>query len=181
MLHGILTMQGMIIVSIIFTFLSQMTESNQNNFERLKQTLNEVRFCTEDYGKYKDNANNRCMDKHSKSQLGKTLNRTITILFWNKYWIDGIMDGLGFQPFQTCLHKNCLSTRDKSLLNNPKYIIDAIVFYGGGKGSVEKQNQKDLTEIKQFKESDALVQQMNQGIKPKLVLFIVVRNEIRFH
>ena len=55
-------------------------------------------------------------------------------------------------------------------------------FYGtGGKGSVEKQNQKDLTEIKQFKESDALVQQMNQGIKPKLVLFIVVRNEIRFH
>ena len=91
------------------------------------------------------------------------------------------VDGLGFQPFQTCLHKNCLSTRDKSLLNNPKYIIDAIVFYGGGKGSVEKQNQKDLTEIKQFKESDALVQQMNQGIKPKLVLSIVVRNEIRFH
>ena len=181
MLHGILTMQGMIIVSIIFTFLSQTTESNQNNFERLKQTLNELRFCTEDYGKYKDNANNRCMDKHSKTQLGKTLNRTITILFWNKYWIDGMIDGLGFQPFQTCLHKNCLSTRDKSLLNNPKYIIDAIVFYGGGKGSVEKQNQKDLTEIKQFKESDALVQQMNQGIKPKLVLLIVVRNEIRFH
>ena len=181
MLHGILTMQGMIIVSIIFTFLSQTAESNQDNFERLKQTLNELRFCTEDYGKYKDNANNRCMDKHSKSQLGKTLNRTITILFWNKYWIDGMIDGLGFQPFQTCLHKNCLSTRDKSLLNNPKYIIDAIVFYGGGKGSVEKQNQKDLTEIKQFKESDALVQQMNQGIKPKLVLFIVVRNEIRFH
>ena len=181
MLYGILTMQGMIIVSIIFTFLSQTSESKQNNFERLKQTLNEVRFCTEDYGKYKDNANNRCMDKHSKSQLGKTLNRTITILFWNKYWIDGMIDGLGFQPFQTCLHKNCLSTRDKSLLNNPKYIIDAIVFYGGGKGSVEKQNQKDLTEIKQFKESDALVQQMNQGIKPKLVLFIVVRNEIRFH
>ena len=181
MLHGILTMQGMIIVSIIFTFLSQTTESNQNNFERLKQTLNELRFCTEDYGKYKDNANNRWMDKHSKTQLGKTLNRTITILFWNKYWIDGMIDGLGFQPFQTCLHKNCLSTRDKSLLNNPKYIIDAIVFYGGGKGSVEKQNQKDLTEIKQFKESDALVQQMNQGIKPKLVLLIVVRNEIRFH
>ena len=102
-------------------------------------------------------------------------------MFWNKYWIDGMRDGLGFQPFQTCLHKNCLSTRDKSLLNNPKYIIDAIVFYGGGKGSVENQNQKDLTDIKQFKESDALVQQMNQGIKPKLVLSIVVRNEIRFH
>ena len=46
-------MQGMIIVSIIFTFLSQTSESNQNNFERLKQTLNEVRFCTEDYGKYR--------------------------------------------------------------------------------------------------------------------------------
>ena len=174
-------MQGMIILSIIFTFLFQTSKSNQNYFERLKQTLTEVRFCTEDYGKYKDNSVSRNMDRHSKSQLGKTLNRTRTILFWNKYWNDGIMDGLGFQPFQTCLHKNCLSTRDKSLLNNPKYIIDAIVFYGGGKGSVEKQNQKDLTEIKQFKESDALVQQMNQGIKPKLVLSIVVRNEIRFH
>ena len=174
MLHGILTMQGMIIVSIIFTFLSQTAESNQDNFERLKQTLNELRFCTEDYGKYKDNANNRCMDKHSKSQLGKTLNRTITILFWNKYWIDGIMDGLGFQPFQTCLHKNCLSTRDKSLLNNPKYIIDAIIFYGG------KDTVDDLTEMKQFKESEDLVQQMNQGIKPKIILFMPVRYETRF-
>ena len=112
--------------------------------------------------------------------LGKTLNHTITILFWNKL-VDGMIDGLGFQPFQTCLHKNCLSTRDKSLLNNPKYIIDAIVIYGGAKGSMQKQDKKDLTEMKQFKESDNLVQQMNQGIKPKLVLFMPVRNEIRFH
>ena len=44
MLYGILTMQGMIIVSIIFTFLSQTSESKQNNFERLKQTLNEENF-----------------------------------------------------------------------------------------------------------------------------------------
>ena len=173
MVHIILAMQSMIIISIIFTFLAQICGSNY--FERLKQTLNELRFCTEDYGKYKDNANNRCMDKHSKSQLGKTLNRTITILFWNKYWIDGMIDGLGFQPFQTCLHKNCLLTRDKSLLNNPKYIIDAIIFYGG------KDTVDDLTEMKQFKESEDLVQQMNQGIKPKLVLFMAVRNEIRFH
>ena len=172
---GIYTMQRMIIVAIIFTFLSQTSESNQNYFERFKQTLNEVRFCTEDYEKYKDNSISRQMDKHSKSQLDKTLNRTITILFWNKYWIDGIMDGLGFQPFQTCLHKNCLSTRDKSLLNNPKYKIDAIVFYGG------KDSVDDLIEMKQFKESEDLVQQMNQGFKPKLVLFMPVRNEIRFH
>ena len=168
-------MQGMIILSIIFTFLFQTSKSNQNYFERLKQTLTEVRFCTEDYGKYKDNSVSRNMDRHSKSQLGKTLNRTRTILFWNKYWNDGIMDGLGFQPFQTCLHKNCLSTRDKSLLNNPKYIIDAIIFYGG------KDTVDDLTEMKQFKESEDLVQQMNQGIMPKLVLFMAVRNEIRFH
>ena len=153
-------MQGMIILSIIFTFLSQIydSESKQNYFERLKQTLNEGRFCTKDYGKYKDNSiGSRHIDKHSNHQLGKSLNRTITILFWNKYWNDGIMDGLGFQPFQTCLHKNCLSTRDQSLLNNPKYIIDAIIFYGG-KDSVE-----DLNEMKKFKESEDLVQKRNQA------------------
>ena len=49
------------------------------------------------------------------------------------------------------------------------------------KGVELKQDKKDLTEMKQFKESDNLVQQMNQGIKPKLVLFMPVRNEIRFH
>ena len=167
MVHIILAMQSMIILSITFTFLAQICGSNY--FERLKQTLNEISFCTTDYGKYKDKViGNRHMDNDSmKQQLGKKLNRTIIILFWNKPGNDGIMDGLGFQPFQTCLHKNCLSTRDKSLLNNPKYIIDAIVFYGD-------KNKKVITELKKFKESDELVKQMNQGIKPKLVLFMPV-------
>ena len=71
MVHGICTMQRMIIVAIIFTFLQQTSESNQNYFERFKQTLNEVRFCTEDYGKYKVNSISRHMDKQSKSQLCK--------------------------------------------------------------------------------------------------------------
>ena len=64
-------MQGMIILSIIFTFLFQTSKSNQNYFERLKQTLTEVRFCAEDYGKYKVNSISRHMDKQSKSQLCK--------------------------------------------------------------------------------------------------------------
>ena len=83
MLHGILTMQGMVIVLIIFTFLSQTTESNQNNFERLKQTLNEISFCVDNYGNYKDNS----VSRHSKCQLGKTKTEVITkirlVLFWH--------------------------------------------------------------------------------------------------
>ena len=174
MVHAILAMQSMIILSIILTFLSQICGSNY--FERLKQTLNEKSFCTKDYGKYKDKViGNRPIDNDAmKQQQGKKLNRTIIILFWNKPGNDGIMDGPGFQPFQTCLHKNCLSTRDKSLLNNPKYIIDAIVFYGG-----KDRFMEDLNKMKQFKESKKLVQQMNQGIKPKIVLFIAVRYQIQ--
>ena len=167
-------MQGIIIISIILTFLSQTSESSdQNNFEMLQQTLNKARFCTEDNGRYKDNSISGDINSNSQTKaiktkvvLGKTLNRTITILLW-KFWDDGIMDGAGFQPFQTCLYKNCLSTRDKSLLYNPKYIIDAIIFYGD-------KNKKVITELKKFKESDDLIKQMNQGIKPKLVLFMAV-------
>ena len=169
------TMQEIIRISIILTFLSQTSETNQNNFEMLKQTLNEARFCTEDNGQYKDNSIIRDINRHSNSQTKaiktvlshKELNLTITILLWNKWWNDGIIDGSGFQPFQTCLYKNCVSTRDKSLLYNPKYIIDAIIFYGD-------KNKKVITELKKFKESDELVKQMNQGIKPKLVLFMAV-------
>ena len=172
----ILPMESMIIISIIFTLLFQTSGSNQNHFERLKQTINEIRFCTKDYGKYKDRMiSSRHMDNNiMKQEMGKKLNRTITILFWNKYWNDGIMDGPEFQPFQTCLHKNCLSTWDKSLLNNPKYIIDAIVFYGGKDWFMD-----DLNEMKQFKDSKELLHQMNQGINPKIILFMAVRNHIR--
>ena len=162
-----LAMQSMIIILIIFTFLSQICESN--NFERLKQTLDEKSFCTKDYGKYKDKViGDRHIDNDSmKQQQGKKLNPTVIILFWNKPGNDGIMDEPGFQPFQTCLYKNCLSTRDKSLLYNPKYLIDAIIFYGD-------KDKKVITELKKFKESDDLIKQMNQGIKPKLVLFMAV-------
>ena len=104
--------------------------------------------------------------------LEKTLNRNITILLWNKPGSDGIMDGLGCQPFQTCFTKNCISTRDKSLLINPKFIIDGIVFYSD-------KNKNVFTEMKHLIESDDLIQQINQGVKPKLVLFMAVRNDIK--
>ena len=132
------------VAAIIFIAFFQTSESNQEYFEIFKQTINEAKICT----------------------VGKKLNRTITILFWNKL-VDGMIDGLGFEPFQTCLHKSCISIRDKSLLNNSKHTIDAIVFYGD-------KNKKVITELKKFKESDELVKQMNQGIKPKLVLFMPV-------
>ena len=146
------------VAAIIFIAFFQTSESSQVYFEIFKQTINEAKICT----------------------VGKKLNHTITILFWNKL-VDGMIDGLGFEPFQTCLHKSCISTRDKSFLNNSKHIIDAIVFYGGAKGSLQKQNQIDLTEMKQFKESNNIIEQMNQGIKPKIILFMPVRNKTRFH
>ena len=93
----------MLKIAIIFIIFSQTFESTQEYFERFKQTVNEETFCT----------------------VGKKLNPTITILFWNKL-VDGMIDGLGFEPFQTCLHKSFISTREKSLLNNSKHTIDAI-------------------------------------------------------
>ena len=61
-------MQEIIKISIILTFLSQTSETNQNNFEMLKQTLNEARFCTEDNGQYKDNSIIRDINRDSNSQ-----------------------------------------------------------------------------------------------------------------
>ena len=69
------------VAAIIFIAFFQTSESSQVYFEIFKQTINEAKICT----------------------VGKKLNHTITILFWNKL-VDGMIDGLGFEPFQTCLH-----------------------------------------------------------------------------
>ena len=71
--------------------------------------------------------------------------------------------------------------RPELVFLGPDPSLDAIVFYGGAKGSLQKQNQIDLTEMKQFKESNNIIEQMNQGIKPKIILFMPVRNKTRFH
>ena len=172
------------IFSIIFALVSQLSEPSQNDFKGLKQCLN----YENNKNKYKNLINiNMEKEKENHGHMvkgqnvisssadddsntkNKTLKRMVIILFWNKYWNEGIMDGLGFQPFETCFHKNCFSSREKSLLYDPKYAVDAIVFYGG------KDSPDDLKEMKQFKESEDLVEQNNQGIKPQVVLFMAVR------
>ena len=81
------------------------------------------------------------------------------------------MDGFGYQPFQSCFHKNCYITRNISLLDNPNYGIDGIIFYGA------QRFLDDLKKIKSFTESKKLIQQNNKGIKPKVILFNAVRFE----
>ena len=101
-----------------------------------------------------------------------SINRTRIILFWNTYWEDGYYGyhiGKGYEPFQTCLHKNCYSTKNRSVLYDPNYIVDGIVFYR------IQCPMDDLKKIRQFKESEKLVEQKNQGIKPKLIFFDNVR------
>ena len=99
-----------------------------------------------------------------------SINRTRIILFWNKYWGDGWFHiGKGYEPFQDCLQKNCYTTRKRSVLYDPNYIVDGIVFYAVDCPS------NDLKKMRQFKESEKLVLQNNHGIKPKIIFFMNVR------
>ena len=70
------TIQGMITFSSILIFLTQIPESDPTNFDRLKQTLNEIRFCVDDYGISRIT---QLGSRHSESQLGKTKTEVIMI------------------------------------------------------------------------------------------------------
>ena len=111
---------------------------------------------------------NRTSDTQENPPINATINRTRIILFWNTYLKDGYYGyhiGKGYEPFQTCLHKNCYSTKNRSVLYDPNYIVDGIVFYR------IQCPMDDLKKIRQFKESEKLVEQKNQGIRPKLIFF----------
>ena len=115
---------------------------------------------------------NRTSDSEEKPPINATINRTRIILFWNTYLKDGYYGyhiGKGYQPFQTCLQKNCYSTKNRSVLYDPNYIVDGIVFYAVDCPS------NDLKKMRQFKESEKLVLQNNHGIKPKIIFFMNVR------
>lgn len=98
-----------------------------------------------------------------------------TILFWNNYWSDGWFKiGEGKIPFKSCFKKNCLTTRNRTLLYDPEYVIDAILFHGGD-GSIIAQ---EFQEIKDYKNSSKLVEQKNKGIIPKIILYTMVNSKL---
>ena len=78
--------------------------------------------------------------------------------------------GKGYEPFEHCYNKNCFTTRDRSLLYNPKYIVNAIVFHG------VDIPINEFKEIHKFKMNQDLVMHKNSGIIPKIVLFMLVDN-----
>ena len=98
-----------------------------------------------------------------------------TILFWNKYWNDGWFKiGEGKTPFETCAKKSCLTTRNRTLLYDPEYVIDAVLFHGGDGSIIEGEFQ----EIKDFKNNRKLVEQKNKGIIPKIILYTMVNSKL---
>ena len=98
-------------------------------------------------------------------------NRDMIILFWNKFWVHEWFNiGKGSLPYKKCLNQNCFNTRNRSLLHDPHIIVDAIIFHG------VQIPLKDFEEIRKFRDNLHLVQMKNQGIKPKIVLFLVVSN-----
>ena len=160
-----LTMLRSIFFILFIGFL--LSDSKKKSIERMKQSY------FNDDGR--DVINSSIIDSTEGSKIYMTdkngkLNRDRVILFWNTFYGDGWFNiGRKYEPFQTCPHKNCFTTRDRSLLTNPNFIVDAVVFFG------VQCPHDDLRKIKQFKDSEEIFQQKNTGIKPKIVLFMTVR------
>ena len=97
---------------------------------------------------------------------------TKIIIFWNEFWNKYVYNAYGIdqgpEVFKNCHKKNCVITKDRSKLYNPKYIVSAIVFFGVG---IQKNEFK---KIQKFKKSKELVVRKNGGITPKIVLFMRV-------
>ena len=161
-----MTMLRSIFFILFIRFL--LSDSKKKSIQRMKQS-----YCNDDDGR--DVINSSIIDSTEGSKIYMTdkngkLNRDRVILFWNTFYGDGWFNiGRKYEPFQTCPHKNCFTTRDRSLLTNPNFIVDAVVFFG------VQCPQDDLRKMKQFKESEEIIQQKNAGIKPKIVLFMTVR------
>ena len=93
-----------------------------------------------------------------------------TILFWNEdEWFDK------GKSFQTCSHTNCFITKNNSMLDDPNYIINAVVFRG------EKIPINVLRRLKELKHNTELAKQNNRGIIPKIVLFMRVGSTLFFN
>ena len=83
----------------------------------------------------------------------------------------GTGKGLTSTAFKNCFNKNCYTTKNRSLLYDPKKIVNAIVFFGIG----IPRNDNEFKKIKQFKMNQQLVKEKNGGIIPKIVLYMRVK------
>ena len=90
-----------------------------------------------------------------------------TILFWNSYWNSEYFDmGKGNKQFKDCPNqKNCYTTKNQTLLYDPNYIVDAVVFHGVS---------APLDVLQSLKIGKNQLIRLNKGIKPLIVLFMMV-------
>ena len=94
-------------------------------------------------------------------KISPTERKIRTILFWNSIWI---LDY--FEDFKGCPnHKNCITTRNRSLLYDPNYIVDAVVFHGVN---------VPVNEFNSLKVGKNQILRLNKGIKPLIVLYMLV-------
>ena len=103
--------------------------------------------------------------------LSASRNNTIPkiILFWNSYWHWHYFDmGHGNEGFKNCPNeKNCITTRNRSHLYDPNFIVKAIVFHGVG------VSLDELNSLKMQKLNNQL-KKWNHGVDPLIVLFMLV-------
>ena len=103
--------------------------------------------------------------------LSTSRNNTIPkiILFWNSYWHWHYFDmGHGNEGFKNCPNeKNCITTRNRSHLYDPNFIVKAIVFHGVGV-SLDELNSLKLQKL------NNQLKKWNHGVDPLIVLFMLV-------
>ena len=74
--------------------------------------------------------------------------------------------GKGNEGFKDCPNNNnCFTTRNRSLLYDPNYIVDAIVFHGVN---------VLVNEFNSLKVGKNQILRLNKGIKPLIVLYMLV-------
>ena len=108
----------------------------------------------------------------SKNNNNNTIPKII--LFWNSYWHWNYFDmGHGNAGFKNCPNeKNCITTRNRSHLYDPNFIVKAIVFHGVG------VSLDELNSLKSQKLNNHL-KKWNQGLDPLIVLFMLVSFKIK--
>ena len=105
----------------------------------------------------------------STKSINRKPSKRKTILFWNSYWEEKYFEmGVGNREFKSCpKFNNCYTTRRKSKLTDENEIIDAIVFHG-------VVSDHDISQIEMLRKKRKFLPDLNMGIEPLFVLFMLV-------